>query len=85
MLLVGKVVNKKQMVEKPASLYHIGFMEFQTSDYKTIGNCFPCRLCIRSPFWHLLPVLRHCTHVRRLRTEDDLAGCESRFPVVDVL
>jgi hypothetical protein len=40
MLLVGKVVNKKQLVDKPSSLYHIGFMEFQTGDYKNIEGVY---------------------------------------------
>jgi flavin reductase (DIM6/NTAB) family NADH-FMN oxidoreductase RutF len=40
MLLVGKVVNKKSMNENSASLYHVGFLQFQNSSYNSIDGVF---------------------------------------------
>lgn len=36
MLLVGKVVNNKVINPNPASLYHIGFLQYQNSSYQSI-------------------------------------------------
>ncbi|SHN27955.1 hypothetical protein [Mucilaginibacter sp. OK098] len=40
MLMVGKVLNKKQVKSNPSSLYHIGFLQFQNSTYKSIDGLF---------------------------------------------
>ena len=40
MLLIGKVFNEKKMVDKPASLYHIGFMAFQKGGYKNMEGVY---------------------------------------------
>jgi hypothetical protein len=40
MLMVGKVLNSKQVKSNPSSLYHIGFLEFQNSNYKKIDGLF---------------------------------------------
>ena len=40
MLMVGKVVNSKQLIDKSASLYHIGFMEFQNGTYKRMEGVY---------------------------------------------
>jgi hypothetical protein len=40
MLMVGKVLNKKQIKDNPSSLYHIGFLEFQKGNYKSIDGLF---------------------------------------------
>ena len=40
MLLMGKVVNKKVMKAEPESLYHVGFLQFQNSDYASIEGLF---------------------------------------------
>jgi flavin reductase (DIM6/NTAB) family NADH-FMN oxidoreductase RutF len=40
MLLVGKVVNKRNIRDDNASLYHVGFLAFQNSNYKSIEGTF---------------------------------------------
>lgn len=40
MLMVGKVVNKKQVKSNPSSLYHVGFLQFQNSKYESIDGLF---------------------------------------------
>ncbi|MCC8427174.1 hypothetical protein [Mucilaginibacter sp. UR6-11] len=40
MLLVGKVANSKVIKESPASLYHVGFLQFQKGDYKSIDAIY---------------------------------------------
>lgn len=40
MLMVGKVVNKKQVKNNPSSLYHVGFLQFQNSKYESIDGLF---------------------------------------------
>ena len=40
MLMVGKVVNSKQIQPNPASLYHVGFLQFQKSNYTSIEGLF---------------------------------------------
>jgi hypothetical protein len=40
MLMIGKVVNQKQVKKDPASLYHVGFLQFQKSNYKSIDGLF---------------------------------------------
>lgn len=40
MLMVGKVLNYKKIKANPSSLYHIGFLEFQKSNYKKIEGKF---------------------------------------------
>jgi flavin reductase (DIM6/NTAB) family NADH-FMN oxidoreductase RutF len=40
MLLVGKVVHSKVIREDAASLYHVGFLEFQKSNYSSIEGVF---------------------------------------------
>lgn len=40
MLMVGKVLNKKQVKDNPSSLYHIGFLQFQKGNYKSIDGLF---------------------------------------------
>ncbi len=40
MLMVGKVVNHKKRKENAASLYHIGFLQYQNSNYKSIEGLF---------------------------------------------
>jgi flavin reductase (DIM6/NTAB) family NADH-FMN oxidoreductase RutF len=37
MLLVGKVVNTKVLNPNPASLYHVGFLQYQNSSYQSIN------------------------------------------------
>jgi hypothetical protein len=40
MLMVGKVVNKKKIKQNPSSLYHVGFLEFQNSNYASIDGLY---------------------------------------------
>jgi flavin reductase (DIM6/NTAB) family NADH-FMN oxidoreductase RutF len=40
MLMVGKVLNKKLVKDDPSSLYHIGFLQFQKGNYKSIDGLF---------------------------------------------
>jgi flavin reductase (DIM6/NTAB) family NADH-FMN oxidoreductase RutF len=40
MLLVGKVVNSKVMVENPSSFYHVGFLQSQISYYPNIEGIY---------------------------------------------
>jgi hypothetical protein len=40
MLMVGKVVNAKEVKQDHASLYHVGFLQFQKSDYVNIDGLF---------------------------------------------
>lgn len=40
MLLLGKVVNKNNISENTASLYHVGFLQFQNSSYNSIDGVF---------------------------------------------
>jgi hypothetical protein len=40
MLLVGRVLNDKKLVDNPTSLYHVGFLQAQTGDYKNIDGLF---------------------------------------------
>ena len=40
MLMVGKVVNTKKIKQNSSSLYHVGFLEFQKSSYKSIDGVF---------------------------------------------
>jgi len=40
MLIVGKVVNYKKIKKDPSSLYHIGFLQFQKSNYKNIEGLY---------------------------------------------
>jgi len=40
MLLIGKVVNEEQIKPDSASLYHVGFLQFQTGHYKNIEGLY---------------------------------------------
>jgi hypothetical protein len=40
MLMIGKVINEKQLKPNPASLYHVGFLQFQTGHYKNIEGLY---------------------------------------------
>jgi len=40
MLMVGKVVNKKQIRQHTESLYHIGFLQFQKGNYAAIDGLY---------------------------------------------
>ncbi|MDB5130552.1 MAG: oxidoreductase RutF, flavin reductase family [Mucilaginibacter sp.] len=40
MLMVGKVVNSKKIKHKTSSLYHVGFLQFQKSNYQSIDGLF---------------------------------------------
>ncbi len=40
MLLVGRIVNQKQIKPNPASLWHIGFLQYQTGNYSKIEGLF---------------------------------------------
>lgn len=40
MLMVGKVVNAKQIKKHPKSFYHIGFLQFQNGNYKNIEGVY---------------------------------------------
>jgi len=39
-LMAGKVLNEKQIKQNPASLYHIGFLQFQKGNYNNIDGLF---------------------------------------------
>jgi len=38
--MAGKVLNEKQIKQNPASLYHIGFLQFQKGNYNNIDGLF---------------------------------------------
>lgn len=40
MLLVGKIVNNKVIDQNASSLYHVGFLEYQKSNYPSIDGIF---------------------------------------------
>jgi hypothetical protein len=40
MLMVGKVLNAKKIKENSSSLYHIGFLQYQNGEYKSIEGLF---------------------------------------------
>lgn len=40
MLMIGKVVNQKKIKPKSSSLYHVGFLQYQMSDYKNIDGLY---------------------------------------------
>ncbi len=40
MLMVGKVLNYKKIKEGSRSLYHVGFLQFQNGNYKSIEGIF---------------------------------------------
>jgi flavin reductase (DIM6/NTAB) family NADH-FMN oxidoreductase RutF len=40
MMLVGKVVNHKVISQNSSSLYHVGFLQSQTTNYKSIEGIF---------------------------------------------
>jgi flavin reductase (DIM6/NTAB) family NADH-FMN oxidoreductase RutF len=40
MLMIGKVVNSKKLKESTASLYHVGFLQSQQGNYKSIEGVF---------------------------------------------
>jgi len=40
MLMVGKVVNAKQINPAPLSLYHVGFLQYQGSNYESMDGVF---------------------------------------------
>ncbi len=40
MLMVGKVLNSKKIKENSSSLYHIGFLQYQNGNYKSIEGIF---------------------------------------------
>jgi flavin reductase (DIM6/NTAB) family NADH-FMN oxidoreductase RutF len=40
MLMVGKVVHAKKIRQNSSSLYHIGFLQYQTGNYKGIDGLF---------------------------------------------
>jgi hypothetical protein len=40
MLMVGKVLNYKKIKPNPASLFHVGFLQFQMGSYKNIEGLF---------------------------------------------
>jgi len=40
MLMLGKVLNDKKIKPNPSSLYHIGFLQFQKGNYKSIDGLF---------------------------------------------
>lgn len=40
MLMVGKVLNAKKIKENSSSLYHIGFLQYQKGNYKSIDGLF---------------------------------------------
>jgi len=40
MLMIGKVVNSKQIKPKPSSLYHVGFLQFKKGNYANIEGLF---------------------------------------------
>jgi hypothetical protein len=52
---------------------------------RTLIYCLLTRLRLRPPFRHLLPILLHSAHVRRLRPQISLASGKSRFPLLNFL
>ncbi len=40
MLMMGKVVNTKQIKPNPSSLYHVGFLQFKKGNYKSIDGLY---------------------------------------------
>ena len=40
MLMMGKVVNAKQIKPNPSSLYHVGFLQFKKGDYTSIEGLY---------------------------------------------
>jgi len=40
MLMIGKVVNEKKIKPESASLYHVGFLQFQNGNYKNIEGLY---------------------------------------------
>jgi len=40
MLMIGNVVNAKQLKPYPSSLYHVGFLQFKTGNYASIEGLF---------------------------------------------
>lgn len=40
MLMMGKVINNKVLKANPESLYHVGFLQFQNSNYNSIEGLF---------------------------------------------
>jgi len=40
MLMIGKVVHEKQIKPDPASLYHVGFLQFKKGSYKAIEGLY---------------------------------------------
>jgi flavin reductase (DIM6/NTAB) family NADH-FMN oxidoreductase RutF len=40
MLMIGKVVNEKRLKPESASLYHVGFLQFQQSQYQNIEGLY---------------------------------------------
>jgi len=40
MLMVGKVINKKEIKQNPSSLWHVGFLQYQMGNYKSIEGLF---------------------------------------------
>jgi flavin reductase (DIM6/NTAB) family NADH-FMN oxidoreductase RutF len=40
MLMMGKVVNAKQLKENPKSFYHVGFLQFQTGSYESVEGVY---------------------------------------------
>ena len=40
MLMIGKVVNAKQINPNPSSLYHVGFLQFKKGNYKSIEGLY---------------------------------------------
>jgi len=40
MLMIGKVINNKAIKTNPESLYHVGFLQFQNSNYTSIEGLF---------------------------------------------
>jgi hypothetical protein len=40
MLMIGKVINSKQIKPTPSSLYHVGFLQFKKGSYESIEGLF---------------------------------------------
>jgi flavin reductase (DIM6/NTAB) family NADH-FMN oxidoreductase RutF len=40
MLMIGRVINNKTLKPNPESLYHVGFLQFQNSNYTSIEGLF---------------------------------------------
>jgi hypothetical protein len=40
MLMVGRIVNAKQIKTNPSSLYHVGFLQFKMGNYESIEGLF---------------------------------------------